>query len=66
MTRNKSYNLLGIVYLVTCTLFVPEMIFKLRIDHRKGKATKKLKHVELQNFAKYNLKELRETLNVTI
>jgi ubiquinone biosynthesis protein Coq4 len=63
---NKSYNLLGIVYLVTCTLFVPEMIFKLRIDYRKGKSTKKLKHVELQNYAKYNLKELRETLNVTI
>jgi len=63
---NKSYNLLGIIYLTTCTLFVHEMIIKLKTDYKKGKSAKRLKHVQLPNFATSNLNELRDSLNITI
>jgi len=63
---NKSYNLLGIIYLITCSLFVPEVIVKLKVDYKKGKMAEKLKYVDLQNFATSNLNELRNSLNITI
>jgi len=61
---NKSYNLLGIVYLITCTLFVPEIIFKLRLEFKKGKTVTILKHVKLQNYATHDLTVLRRKFKI--
>ena len=62
---NKSYNLMGIVYLLTCLLIVPEMIMKLKKDYKKGKTATTLKHIQLQNYATYDLTTLRQKLNIT-
>jgi|GEM_PF-2015452 len=63
---NKSNNLVGYIYLITCLFFIPEMITKLKIDYRKGKVATRLKSIDLQNLAEVNLTELRNTLNITI
>lgn len=63
---NRSYNIMGIIYLATCLLFVPKTFLELKKDYKKGKSAKKLKHIELQNLATTDLNELRKKLNITL
>ncbi len=61
---NKSYNKIGVIYLLICLLIVPEYSLKLVKHYKRGKAAKCLKHYRIDSFVEADLNKTREFLNI--
>lgn len=61
---NKSHNKVGLLYLLTCLMIVPEYIPKLRQPYKRGKQTKRLKDYSICSFVEMDLNEVRKILNL--
>jgi ubiquinone biosynthesis protein Coq4 len=59
---NKCYNLMGIIYLGICVLIVPEIIPELKQEYKRGQKAKCLKNIDLQQFVKQDIKNVRKHL----
>lgn len=61
---NRSYNPLAVAHFLTCCLFVPKFIGRLRIDFNRGKEALRLKHIDLQRFVHLDLSVCRNKFNI--
>jgi len=61
---NKSYNLMGIIYLFICVMIVPEIIPELRKEYKSGKKAQCLKNIFLQEYVKIDTKLIRNSLSI--
>jgi ubiquinone biosynthesis protein Coq4 len=61
---NKSYNLMGIIYLIICVIIVPEIIPDLKKEYVRGQNATCLKNIDLQHYIKNDLNETRLQLSI--
>jgi len=59
---NRSYNLMGIIYLSICTIIVPEVLPKLITEYKRGRQATCLKNTDLQNHIYQDIQEVRQLL----
>lgn len=62
---NRSYNPMSIAYLSLCLIIVPETISMLRKDHKRGRTTRCLKHINLQGYVNENLEYCRAKFKIS-
>ncbi|MBI3133390.1 MAG: hypothetical protein HYZ14_01835 [Bacteroidetes bacterium] len=63
---NRSYNPMAIIYLLTCTLLVPEIIPTLRTDYKRGQKAVCLKQLNLENFVTDDLEKCQKRWKIQI
>lgn len=63
---NRSWNVLGTVYLAICLMIVPEYLPRLKRDYWRGKLSIRLKQVDLRNFLHKDLNECRTALKIQL
>ncbi len=61
---NKSYNLMGIFYLMICLLFVPEIIPRLYQEYKRGQYAVCLKDIDLQQFIDHDISIVRRKFRI--
>jgi len=61
---NKSYNSLGMIYLLVCILIVPEIIPKLVSENKRGKNADCLHAIILQDYLTQDINSLRQKFNI--
>lgn len=59
---NKSYNIMGIIYLVICICIVPEIIPTLIKEYKRGKKAICLKNINLQHYVMIDVDLVRKSL----
>ncbi len=59
---NRSYNAFGILYLIICTLFVPEIIPDLKKEFIRGRSAQCLKKIDLQKLVHHDINNVRKIL----
>lgn len=62
---NRCINPMGIVYLIICTLIVPEVIPQLRTAFKRGKIAKSFRKVNLQDLVPAQLIECQNQLKIS-
>lgn len=61
---NKSANKVSLIYLMTCLVFVPEYIPKLKTHYKRGQNAKRLNDFNLSDFVEKELNGIRLTLEI--
>ncbi|MFD1551060.1 hypothetical protein [Putridiphycobacter roseus] len=61
---NKSYNKVGVLYLFTCLLIVPEYLPQLVQHYKRGKNATCLREINLEDIIDKDLTTVRIALNI--
>lgn len=64
MLGNRCNNLMGIIYLMVCSAFVPEVIPQLIKDYKRGRRTLCLKEFDLEKLVAMPLNQCRTLLKL--
>lgn len=61
---NKDYNVMGIIYLFTCLLILPETFNKAKIAHKRGRKSVCLKKINLEHLVEKDITSTRQVLRL--
>ena len=61
---NKTYNFMGIIYLIISTCIVPEIIPTLIQAYKRGKKAVRLKNIDIQDYVTKDIEWTRQVLNI--